>query len=381
MARVDAQKHAAPGIAQASGTHSRRAKPDAALPVREAAPFIFRIAAGSAAVLGGIDLGALRGLVDSAEHLPDDRRALFMSLQPGKSVDAYVEQVIAALAETAMRLWPDWFTGVSFAVCRNDAPGRRAARAIVRAAAARMPRIDRNFAEAAIRLVLAGRPPRVAGTLPAIELAQLSLAVSGAGLVFVADANAAATAAPEALAHALEFVAQQASTGVVALFNEPPPPASPFDRVMYGARRVIADDRHVAHGEAPGPAISLAPWTGAPHPLSEIEQRLHARLALDAELAGLFSFNRPIATVRGSRPKVDLAWVSGRLVVELDGYADHATRRAFVADRHRDYELALSGYTVLRLANDEIVQDFGRAIEKIRDLVRLRRSQMNREAS
>jgi very-short-patch-repair endonuclease len=64
-------------------------------------------------------------------------------------------------------------------------------------------------------------------------------------------------------------------------------------------------------------------------------------------------------------------------VVELDGYSDHATRRAFIGDRQRDYELALSGYTVLRLANDEVMQDFGRAIEKIRNLVRLRRSQMN----
>jgi very-short-patch-repair endonuclease len=39
----------------------------------------------------------------------------------------------------------------------------------------------------------------------------------------------------------------------------------------------------------------------------------------------------------------------------------------------------LSGYTVLRLANDEVAQDFGRAVEKIRDLVRLRRAQMKEE--
>jgi very-short-patch-repair endonuclease len=40
-------------------------------------------------------------------------------------------------------------------------------------------------------------------------------------------------------------------------------------------------------------------------------------------------------------------------------------------DRHRDYELTLSGYTVLRLANDEIAQDIGKAVEKIRDIVQL----------
>ena len=32
----------------------------------------------------------------------------------------------------------------------------------------------------------------------------------------------------------------------------------------------------------------------------------------------------------------------------------HGNRAAFMYDRHCDYELTLSGYTVLRLANDEI---------------------------
>jgi hypothetical protein len=132
-------------------------------------------------------------------------------------------------------------------------------------------------------------------------------------------------------------------------------------------------------GEIVGSETWLAPWRGAPHPLSEIEQRLAAMLSDDTELAALFCFNWYVDTVRGSRPKVDLVWIDGRLVVELDGYPDHATRQAFIGDRNRDYELALSGYTVLRLANDEVVQDFGRAIEKIRDLVRLRQSQMNQE--
>ena len=38
-------------------------------------------------------------------------------------------------------------------------------------------------------------------------------------------------------------------------------------------------------------------------------------------------------------------------------------------DRHRDYELILSGFTVLRLTNDEIDEDLEKAIEKIRDVV------------
>ena len=39
-------------------------------------------------------------------------------------------------------------------------------------------------------------------------------------------------------------------------------------------------------------------------------------------------------------------------MIELDGYPDHGSRAAFMHDRHRDYELALSGFCILRLANE-----------------------------
>ncbi|MGB7044117.1 MAG: hypothetical protein WBD65_04150, partial [Methylocella sp.] len=79
----------------------------------QAAQFVFSAPGGSVVTLGGIDGAALRELVDQAEHITNDRRALFVRLRPAGSVEAYVEQVIAILAETAMRLWPVWFTDVS----------------------------------------------------------------------------------------------------------------------------------------------------------------------------------------------------------------------------------------------------------------------------
>lgn len=347
----------------------------------DAARFIFRVPVGSVVILGGIGGDSLRGLIDRAEHLPDDRQALFARLEPASSIDAYVGQIIAVLADAAMRLWPVWFTDVNFAVCGDNVLGRLAASAIAREAASHAPEVNSAWAEAAAHIALAGRPPRVAGSLPAIELGQLSLAVSRVGLVLVVDVRGA-TYAPAALVHALEWVAQHARASVVALFAELPPPDSPFDRILYDARWVITGDRDAtSYPEGDDVRTTwLTPWRGAPHPLSDIERRLHTKLVNDAELKGLFSFNWMVTTVRGSRPRVDLVWMDGRLVVELDGYADHATRRAFVRDRQRDYELMLSGYTVLRLANDEILQDFEYAIEKIRDLVRLRRSQMKQEA-
>jgi hypothetical protein len=347
-----------------------------------AAEFVFRVPAGSVVALGGIDALTLRDLVDQTTNIPNERRALFLRLRPTATVEAYVEQVITVLAETALCLWPLWFSDVSFAMCGDDALGRQAASVLAREAVARVPGVSSTWVERAAHLALAGALPRVAGALPAIELTQLSLAVSRIGLVLISDVSAATDASTAAaLAHALEWVAQHSSGGVVALFPELPTLESPFDRILYDARHVLdgADKELLDGRESFGSQNWLVPWRGAPHPLSEVEQRLAAMLSNDPELASLFCFNWIVETVRGSQPKVDLVWLEGRLVIELDGYPDHATRGAFISDRHRDYELALSDYTVLRLANDEIVQDFGRAIEKIRDLVRLRRSQMFQE--
>src|SRR5690349_17130845 len=61
----------------------------------QAAQFVFLAPRGSVVALGGIDGAALWELVDQAEHLPNDRRALFLRLAPVGSVEAYVEQVIA----------------------------------------------------------------------------------------------------------------------------------------------------------------------------------------------------------------------------------------------------------------------------------------------
>jgi very-short-patch-repair endonuclease len=179
--------------------------------------------------------------------------------------------------------------------------------------------------------------------------------------------------------HALEWIARHGGA-VVALFPDLPPNEPPFDRILYGARRVSAASITEAAGiesgaaEAERAAAWIAPWRGMPHPLSDIEQRLANALRADSELAQLFGFNQSIDTIRGSRPKVDLLWKEGRLVVELDGYSSHGNRAAFMYDRHRDYELTLSGYTVLRLANDEITQDIEKSLEKIRDLVQFCRT-------
>lgn len=313
------------------------------LPSGVVAEFVFGAPAGSVLALGGIDGASLRALLDKVDQGPDDRRALFVRIELAPTAEAIVERVIELLADTARRLWPLWFTDTSFAECRSDTLGRAAARVIARQAADNIGGVSQPWAEAAVRLALNGRKPRVQGIASAIELAQLSFALSRTGLILIMEPTEM-DQHPAALVHALEWIARNAPVAVVALFPKLPANEPPLDRLLHSAR-FIAPEPGLVEPEIVSAARWLAPWRGMPHPLSDIEQRLAKMLAGDLELAPLFRFNQIIETVRGSRPRVDLVWTDGRLVVELDGYPDHGSMRAFIQDRHRDYELTLSGYT------------------------------------
>ena len=345
------------------------------------AGLVLKATPGAVLVLAGLDGTLLRRLMDQVEAEPNSARALFPRISHAQTTDAVVQQLTEQLAATAQRLWPIWFTDVSFAECRPDTLGRFAAHGIVRRAAAQISGLQTVWAESATDLALNQKAPRVRNMPAAVEVAQLALAVSRNGLVFVVDVEqACADSNPAAIVHALEWSAQLTQCAVIALFRVLPPHQPPFDRILYGARVLfVGDEKAGESAEAPvrNDGIWLAPWLGSPHPLSETEQRLEKALRADKELAPLFGCNQFVETMRGSRPKVDFVWTQGRMVVELDGYGSHGNRAAFMYDRHRDYELTLSGYTVLRLANDEIAQDIGKAVEKIRDIVHLCRDRTN----
>jgi very-short-patch-repair endonuclease len=372
--RKDAEDGLAPGEAPAE------------LPRAAIAEFVMGASAGAVIALAGVDCADLRRNLDAVEPSPGCKRALFVRVAAAASAKAVAGQVIDLLAETARRLWPLWFTDVSFAGCRDDPLGRLAVRAIARDASREVAGLSPSWTEAAARLALASRPPRVGGASLQEEAAQLALTVSRAGLALAADMRVARDGPnPAAAVHALEWIARHARCAVIALFDELPPNAPPFDRILYGARRACAAEGASSRlfetdgADTADAAPWIAPWRGKPHPLSDIEQRLAQRLSADPELASLFGFNLVVETARGSLPKVDLLWREGRLVVEIDGWGSHGNRAAFMYDRHRDYELILSGYTVLRLANDEIAQDVEKAVEKIRDVARLCRARATAE--
>jgi very-short-patch-repair endonuclease len=341
------------------------------------ADYIFSVPPGAVRVLGGIGGELLRLALDGTEAAPDGRLALFLPLEPtsASTMAGFIEGVIGQLSEIAYRLWPLWFGDVRFDDLHADTLGRRAAEAKLRQAAENIDGLDLAWANATVQNMLEGKSPRLRESLPAVELAQLALAIHGAGIVLLVDADAIGrdNANPVVAVQALEWIAQKAHAAVVALFANLPPNRPPFERLLFGARQYHGAEAAVAP-DTEDREPWIAPWHGRPHPGSEIEQRLYAYLKNDQELADMFEFNRIIETVRGSKPKVDLVWQDGKLVIEVDGYGSHGNRTAFLQDRHRDYELLISGYTVLRLTNDEIGEDLPKSIEKIRDLVHLRKA-------
>jgi len=79
----------------------------------------------------------------------------------------------------------------------------------------------------------------------------------------------------------------------------------------------------------------------------------------------------PDLVVGGRHFKPDCAWVSQKVVVELDGHAVHATRKAFESDRERDRIFAAEGWRVIRVTwrqlasgPELIAQDLRRVLDR-----------------
>lgn len=331
---------------------------------------------GSIVAVDGVDLDAVRMASAELAPVPGARRLLFSGLQPAGSAAQVVEALLHQLARAALQLWPVWLDDAVFPAAGRDTLGSLAVSAIARSAAAAHREVLAPWLEKAALLALNGALPRVPGTPAETELSHLTRLVCPAGLVLVTQVPNMEPQAPQtaAFVHGLEWIARHSPGAVAALFPQPPAAGSVLERIRHGALRVAPDEPPDAIDvQSSIDAIWLEPWRGAPHPMSEIEHRVWRLISADSELSPLFTCNETVETVRGSRPRVDLLWREGRLVVELDGYADHGRRSAFLRDRHRDFELALSGYTVLRLANEEVQQDCALAVQKIRDLVHHRR--------
>jgi very-short-patch-repair endonuclease len=93
-----------------------------------------------------------------------------------------------------------------------------------------------------------------------------------------------------------------------------------------------------AIAELTGPA----PWTR-----SELERRF-------LELIRQHELPEPHANVLVEGHLVDFHWPRQRLVVEVDGFEFHRSRRAFENDRARDAALQLAGQRVVRVTHRQL---------------------------
>jgi very-short-patch-repair endonuclease len=80
----------------------------------------------------------------------------------------------------------------------------------------------------------------------------------------------------------------------------------------------------------------------------------------------------PQVNARAGGYEVDFLWRGQRLVVEVDGYAYHANRRAFERDRERDAALAAAGYTVLRVTWRQLVNEPAAVVARLAAALALR---------
>jgi hypothetical protein len=70
-------------------------------------------------------------------------------------------------------------------------------------------------------------------------------------------------------------------------------------------------------------------------------------------------------SIGDDRYQVDCLWPKSRLIVELDDWKSHGTRRGFRKDRERDRRLGVAGYRVIRITEDQIRDE---AVALARDL-------------
>ncbi len=283
-------------------------------------------------------------------------------------IKTYIERV----AEVALMIWPYWYGrsqwfqlgATADQVVLNDLRAAQLQQTI--------PQLSLPWLKAAISKCLHSKTPILDRFSPAVQLIQLGLAVDPKALMMglVIEDPQPQPAHLLGLARAASWLAATASIRVMVLGTDDLKDHPELDSIAYGAVLLDQEVISTTHEETLNVTWGVR---GVPHPFSPGEQKLAPLLATDSELTDLFGFNEMVTTERGSVFKVDLLWPEGKVVVEIDGYRHHGNQFAFRADRNRDYELLISGYSVLRLAHDEVVADPIIALEKIRDVVRFRR--------
>ena len=144
--------------------------------------------------------------------------------------------------------------------------------------------------------------------------------------------------------------------------------------------RTIADLRRVVRRDGrPGfvssrelrRAIRQANFLGLSIDETSRKERSRSDLELDFQaLCRRFGLPPPEVNVRVGPHVVDFYWRRSKLVVETDGYGSHRGRAAFEDDRGRDLDLRALGFTVVRLAEKQVVEEAAQVAAVVADLLR-----------
>ncbi len=309
-----------------------------------------------------------------------NRRAVVVEFSFIPVLESLLNRMLDSIAEIALSLWPDWYGGaLSLPHVVSDPVSEEITLSFaVNQIACYRQEVSTTWLKVAARMCSRRRSPLPSGFSRAMNIRQLALAIQPEDLLMaiVCEEDSPAPEKLDGLARAAEWLAKETKARVAVIVSEELADRTELDPILYDPIRWDPcgapgpDDRATEESKH-----TVWPIHGKPHPFSPGEQKLAKKLDLDEELRGLFQFNKLVTTVRESRFVVDLVWPEGKLVVEVDGYRHHSNRFAFNADRHRDYELMISGYMVLRLPHEEVISDADLALEKIRSLVQFKSGQ------
>lgn len=301
-----------------------------------------------------------------------------------------LDEIRDALAKGALDLWPHWYLSAEgrFTEEMGRLTANRAeffpsvGEAVLGASA--------SWLKKAGRLCEAGRLPVVLSMPSAAQVRQLALALDPNRLILALSVldEAASPTRIKALAHAAEWLATESRAKTLLLVPGTWSGKRELDHVNYGAAVLERDELQAPprmpessnapskeaaersfHSDGTPLQVVVGPFTGKPHPASEVEQTVYQEMIADPELRDLFEYNQPLTSFGGKSFIVDLLWRQGRLIVELDG-PEHHGHMAYVRDRDRDYRFLMDGYRTLRIPNAEVYADVARVVDKIRNVVR-----------
>jgi very-short-patch-repair endonuclease len=87
------------------------------------------------------------------------------------------------------------------------------------------------------------------------------------------------------------------------------------------------------------------------------------------ELIGSTDLPRPRTNILIEGELVDCAWPTHKLIVEVDSYRYHKTRRSFESDRARDAKLQKAGWRVLRITDRRLFNDPAGVLADVRAML------------